>query len=76
MKIARVTIFGYDLRYAHGEYVMSGGRTITSLPSTVVKLETDDGLRRYGETCPLGSTYLPAHAAGARAALARARAAR
>jgi L-alanine-DL-glutamate epimerase-like enolase superfamily enzyme len=69
MKIARVTIFGYDLHYAHGEYVMSGGRTITSLPSTIVKLETDDGLSGYGETCPLGPAYLPAHAGGARAAL-------
>ena len=38
--------------------------------STIVKLETDDGLAGYGETCPLGSTYLPAHAAGARAAIA------
>ncbi|HEY6888009.1 MAG TPA: mandelate racemase/muconate lactonizing enzyme family protein [Solirubrobacter sp.] len=69
MKIARVTTFGYDLHYAHGEYVMSGGRTITSLPSTIVKLETDDGLSGYGETCPLGPAYLPAHAGGARAAL-------
>ena len=69
MRIGRVHIFGYDLRYAHGEYVMSGGRTITSLESTIVKLETDDGRAGYGETCPLGSTYLPAHAAGARAAI-------
>jgi L-alanine-DL-glutamate epimerase-like enolase superfamily enzyme len=69
MKIARVTIFGYDLHYAHGEYVMSGGRTITSLASTIVKLESDDGLTGYGETCPLGATYVPAHANGARAAL-------
>ena len=64
-----VTVFGYDLRYAHGEYVMSGGRTISSLPSTVVRIETDDGVTGYGESCPLGSTYLPAHAAGARAAI-------
>lgn len=69
MRIARVHLLGYDLRYAHGEYVMSGGRTITSLPSTVVRIETDAGLSGYGETCPLGSTYLPAHAAGARAAI-------
>ena len=69
MKIARVTLLGYDLRYAHGAYVMSGGRTITSLPSTVVRIETDDGLSGFGETCPLGPAYLPAHAAGARAAL-------
>ena len=48
---------------------MSGGRTITSLPSTVVRLQTDEGLTGHGETCPLGSTYLPASAAGARAAL-------
>ena len=27
VRIARVEVFGYGLRYAHGEYVMSGGRT-------------------------------------------------
>jgi L-alanine-DL-glutamate epimerase-like enolase superfamily enzyme len=69
MRIARVSTFGYDLRYAHGAYVMSGGRTVTSLPSTIVRVETDDGLAGHGETCPLGPTYLPAHAGGARAAL-------
>ena len=50
--------------------VMSGGRVITTLSSTVVRLTTAGGLVGYGETCPLGSNYLPAHAAGARAALA------
>jgi L-alanine-DL-glutamate epimerase-like enolase superfamily enzyme len=35
-----------------------------------VKVTSDEGLVGFGETCPLGSTYLPAHAAGARAALA------
>jgi L-alanine-DL-glutamate epimerase-like enolase superfamily enzyme len=69
MKIARVTILGYELNYAHGEYVMSGGRTVTTLPSTVVRIETGDGVVGYGETCPLGATYLPAHGEGARAAL-------
>jgi cis-L-3-hydroxyproline dehydratase len=70
MRIARVNILGYEARYAGGEYAMSGGRVISSLQSTIVKLETDDGRAGYGETCPLGSTYLPAHAAGARAAIA------
>jgi L-alanine-DL-glutamate epimerase-like enolase superfamily enzyme len=69
MRIARVDVFGYDLRYAHGSYVMSGGRSIASLPSTVVRVETESGVIGWGETCPLGSTYLPASAAGARAAL-------
>jgi L-alanine-DL-glutamate epimerase-like enolase superfamily enzyme len=70
MKIARVNILGYETHYKHGSYEMSGGRIITALDSTIVKLETDDGRAGYGETCPLGSTYLPAHAAGARAAIA------
>ena len=69
MRISRVDVHHYDLRYAHGEYVMSGGRTIASLPSTVVRVETDAGVVGWGETCPLGATYLPASAAGARAAL-------
>jgi L-alanine-DL-glutamate epimerase-like enolase superfamily enzyme len=69
VKIARVDVFGYELRYAHGAYVMSGGRSVTSLPSTVVRVTTDGGLAGYGECCPLGPTYLEASAAGARAAL-------
>jgi L-alanine-DL-glutamate epimerase-like enolase superfamily enzyme len=69
MKITRVDVHHYDLRYAHGEYVMSGGRSVASLPSTVVRIETEDGVAGHGETCPLGATYLPASAATARAAL-------
>ena len=67
--IAQVDLYSYDLSYVHGEYVMSGGRIVTNLESTVVKVTTTDGVVGYGETCPLGSNYLPAHAAGARAAL-------
>ena len=69
MKIARVDVFGYDLTYVHGRYVMSGGRVIDRLPSTVVRVTTDSGLEGFGETCPLGPAYLPAHGEGARAAL-------
>ena len=67
--IARVDVYGYELRYAHGEYVMSGGRAVRSLPSTVVRVQTDGGVVGWGETCPLGPAYLEAHAGGARAAL-------
>lgn len=62
-------MYGYDLTYAHGAYVMSGGRTLTALPSTVVRVVTADGVAGYGEACPLGTRYLPAFAEGARAAL-------
>lgn len=69
MKIARIEVYGYDLRYVHGEYAMSGGRLISALPSTVVRVIADDGIDGWGEVCPLGTTYLPAHAEGARAAI-------
>jgi L-alanine-DL-glutamate epimerase-like enolase superfamily enzyme len=70
VRIARVDVYGYDLTYVHGRYVMSGGRVIETLASTVVRITTDDGVEGFGEVCPLGPAYLPAHAAGARAALA------
>jgi L-alanine-DL-glutamate epimerase-like enolase superfamily enzyme len=67
--IDRVDIHGYDLTYAHGDYVMSSGRVVNVLPSTVVRIRTRGGLEGFGETCPLGTTYLPGFAEGARAAL-------
>ncbi|MCB0876648.1 MAG: mandelate racemase/muconate lactonizing enzyme family protein [Solirubrobacterales bacterium] len=67
--ISKIDLFSYELTYVNGEYVMSNGRVIRSLSSTVVKITTADQLVGWGESCPLGSNYLPAHAAGARAAL-------
>ena len=52
MEIVSVHVFGYNLRYAHGSYVMSGNRTIESLQSTVVRIESDEGLVGWGESCP------------------------
>jgi cis-L-3-hydroxyproline dehydratase len=69
MKIERIDVYHFELSYVHGKYVMSGGREITSLPSTIVRVTADSGLQGWGEVCPLGATYLPAHAEGARAAL-------
>jgi hypothetical protein len=40
VEIARVDVFGYELSYVGAEYVMSGGRVVTVLPSTVVRLTT------------------------------------
>jgi len=67
--IERVEVFGYDLTYAHGDYVMSSGRVVNLLPSTVVRIKTRGGTEGYGEACPLGGTYLPGFGGGARAAL-------
>jgi L-alanine-DL-glutamate epimerase-like enolase superfamily enzyme len=67
--IDRVSVFGYDLTYAHGDYVMSADRVVNVLPSTVVRVTTRGGVEGFGETCPLGRTYLPGFGEGARAAL-------
>lgn len=69
MKITAVDCFGYDLRYAHGEYVMSGSRAATTEVGTLVRLRTDEGLEGWGEITPLGNRYLPTHWAEVRAAL-------
>lgn len=70
MKITRIDLYAHELSYRHGTYIMSGGREITTLASTLVRVTSDTGLTGWGEVCPLGNTYLPAHAEGARAALA------
>jgi L-alanine-DL-glutamate epimerase-like enolase superfamily enzyme len=67
--IERLEVFSYELTYAHGVYSMSAGRSVEALQSTVVALTASDGTRGFGETCPLGPNYLPAFAAGARAAV-------
>jgi cis-L-3-hydroxyproline dehydratase len=69
LKLVGLDCFGYELRYAHGEYVMSGGRAAVSQIGTLVRLRTDGGLDGWGEITPLGSTYLPTFAEGVRTAL-------
>jgi len=69
MKIAKIDVFHFELTYVHGVYKMSGGRDVSALPSTLVRVTSDQGVDGWGEVCPLGTTYLAAHAGGARAAL-------
>jgi len=65
-----VEVYGYDLSYRYGHYTMSGDRIVESLPSTIVRIVTASGAEGFGEVCPLGPTYLPGFAAGARTAIA------
>ena len=46
-------------------------QSFAAFDSTVVIIETDEGLIGVGETCPLGPAYLPAYAEGARAGVAK-----
>ena len=47
-----------------GEYRMAMGKVVSTLLTTVVRIDTDTKLSGYGEVCPLGSNYLPAFAGG------------
>ncbi len=55
-----------DLPLHEGSYKWSGGKSVDVFDSTIVAVETDDGLIGYGECCPLGPFYLPAYGAGVR----------
>ncbi|MEM6471516.1 MAG: cis-3-hydroxy-L-proline dehydratase [Planctomycetota bacterium] len=69
MKISRITAYQIDLPLKEGAYHWSGGKSVSVFDSTIVCVETDEGLRGYGEVCPLGPYYLPAYADGVRAGL-------
>jgi L-alanine-DL-glutamate epimerase-like enolase superfamily enzyme len=66
MKISNVKVYQVDLPLHEGQYSWSEGKSVDVFDSTVVELETDSGLKGYGEVCPLGPVYLPAYAPGAR----------
>ena len=67
MKISKISIFQVDLPLYEGSYNWSGNKSVQVFDSTVVQVETDEGIIGYGEVCPLGPVYLPAYAEGARA---------
>ncbi len=70
MKITRIAVHQVDLPVAGGEYAWAD-QAHAAFDSTVVIVETDEGVTGVGETCPLGSTYLAAFPEGARAGIAR-----
>ncbi len=69
MQIKRIFAHRVELPLVEGSYKWSGGKSVTVFDSTIVGVETTDGLIGYGEVCPLGPFYLPAYAAGVRAGL-------
>lgn len=67
MRISRVSIFRVELPYLHGTYQWSRG-AVSVADSTIVRVDTDDGLGGWGESCPIPG-YLPTHAESVRAGL-------
>ena len=69
MKITKILAYRVDLPLHETTYKWSGGKSVTVFDSTIIAVETDDGLIGYGEVCPLGPFYLPAYAEGVRAGI-------
>lgn len=69
MKIKELHIYAHQLPVKNGPYRMANA-LVHALDTTLVKIVTETGTVGWGETCPVGPTYAPAHALGARAALA------
>jgi L-alanine-DL-glutamate epimerase-like enolase superfamily enzyme len=70
MKIARIVAYRVELPLLEGSYKWSGGKSVSRFDSTIVQVETDEGVTGFGEVCPLGPFYLPAYAQGARTGIA------
>ena len=69
MKIVRLTVYQVALPMTEGAYSWST-QSFEAFDSTVLSIETDEGITGFGESCPLGPSYLPAYPQGVRAGLA------
>ena len=65
MKITKIRMFQVDLPMKEGAYSWST-QSYSSFDSTVVLIDTDEGITGAGESCPLGPSYLAAYAEGVR----------
>jgi len=68
MKVTRITLWSVDLT-SHETYHMAEGKTCATVKSHILCLETDIGLKGWGEVCPIPH-YLPAYADGVPASVA------
>lgn len=67
MKITSMTVYSVDLT-SHVTYAMADGKVADTVPSIVLRLDTDSGLTGWGEVCPLPH-YLDAYPGGVAPAL-------
>jgi len=71
MKITKLSVHRADLHYAGAAYSFSQGRSYRVFQTSVVALETDEGLIGYGEICPCGPAYMSGYSEGVVPALRR-----
>ena len=70
MDITAIRAYQVDLPLHEGSYKWSGGKSVSVFDSTIIEIETSEGVTGWGEVCPLGPFYLPAYANGVRAGIA------
>lgn len=54
MKISGINVYQVDLPLKEGRYSWAGGKYVEVFDSTVVEIQTDEGVTGIGEVCPLG----------------------
>ena len=64
-----MSVFTQWQPFVDGVYTCSGGRSAEGYDSTLVRVDTDEGIVGWGEMAPLGSFYDPSFAAAAREGL-------
>lgn len=69
MRIEQIEVYQVSLPLREGNYNWAGGRSISVFDSSIVCVITENGIRGFGEVCPLGPFYLPAYADGVRAGI-------
>ncbi|MFT5502652.1 MAG: L-alanine-DL-glutamate epimerase-like enolase superfamily enzyme [Gammaproteobacteria bacterium] len=69
MKIKRIRLYLKSLQYARGAYAWGRGNVIEIGGSSIVVIDTDEGVSGVGEFCPCGDNYMVAHQEGTEAAL-------
>ena len=68
MKITRISLWHIPLT-SHDTYYMADGKTCDTVETVVICIDTDEGLKGWGEVCPIPH-YLPAYARGIAPAIA------
>ena len=69
MQITRISVYRVHMPLKGGGFHQSGGRVRRTLDTSVVGIDTDEGIMGWGETCPFGPDWNPAFAEGARAGM-------
>ena len=67
MRVSNITLWSVDLT-SHETYYMAEGKTCDTVESHILCLETDTGMKGWGEVCPIPH-YLPAFAKGVPSAI-------